>query len=562
MAGAVSAGAYTAGVVDYLIETLQLWEKAKEKNRALGPEHKEYDPSIPMHSVEIDVMSGASAGGITGTLALLSFLNPKHAAVNTQNPFGENNLFYQSWVPMADDENGSTFEKMLQLTDLKKGQNPESLLNTTAIEEIADKALRVNPQVTYPPYVSKSLDLILTTSNLRGINFKIDFTGDSQSAQILTNHGGFFRYKVKNEVFAPGIPKNEDELYFVLDLNDAANLQYLKDATLSTAAFPIGLKSREIAISGEYIKRYPKYLFGTSKGITPLLDEETNYRFNSIDGGLINNEPFGVGLKILREKNPDVFKKENGNYAVVMIDPFPNVDNSPTPFEEKRDMLSVAKGMFKALRNQVMFNQDGILDALSLSDRTKFLVAPSRKIKSQFGEERAQHHLASSPVSGFAGFLDRSFREHDFRLGRKNCQAFLRYYFAVEVKDAQARLGMQPTQESKNRFGFFADMEAKKQPCFPIIPDIKVLKASEGVFDHENYPEEADLAQLPYPSFVMAEFENKYKKLLIKRMRGLVNGLSGKWYVNAGFRLLFEKKAYKTIKQTLESEMNAAGLGR
>lgn len=35
MAGAVSAGAYTAGVLDYLIETLDLWEKARKKTENL-----------------------------------------------------------------------------------------------------------------------------------------------------------------------------------------------------------------------------------------------------------------------------------------------------------------------------------------------------------------------------------------------------------------------------------------------------------------------------------------------------------------------------------------------
>ena len=55
MAGAVSAGAYTAGVVDYLLESLHLWEKAKKHNTILGKEHPEYNHSIPMHDVELAV---------------------------------------------------------------------------------------------------------------------------------------------------------------------------------------------------------------------------------------------------------------------------------------------------------------------------------------------------------------------------------------------------------------------------------------------------------------------------------------------------------------------------
>src|ERR1700754_2995522 len=50
MAGAVSAGAYTAGVMDYLIETLERWEQARKKENA----------AIPTHKVVIDVMAGTS----------------------------------------------------------------------------------------------------------------------------------------------------------------------------------------------------------------------------------------------------------------------------------------------------------------------------------------------------------------------------------------------------------------------------------------------------------------------------------------------------------------------
>ena len=37
MAGAVSAGAYTAGVMDYLIEALDEWEKQKKEHPQFRP---------------------------------------------------------------------------------------------------------------------------------------------------------------------------------------------------------------------------------------------------------------------------------------------------------------------------------------------------------------------------------------------------------------------------------------------------------------------------------------------------------------------------------------------
>src|ERR1700761_9754118 len=64
MAGAVSAGAYTAGVMDYLLEALAEWEKRRGQ------------PGVPTHRVQIPVMGGASAGGMTSVMAATSLNNP------------------------------------------------------------------------------------------------------------------------------------------------------------------------------------------------------------------------------------------------------------------------------------------------------------------------------------------------------------------------------------------------------------------------------------------------------------------------------------------------------
>ena len=58
MAGAVSAGAYTAGVLDFLLEALEAWYL----QRAVAP------GSVPSHSINLRVMSGASAGALTAAI--------------------------------------------------------------------------------------------------------------------------------------------------------------------------------------------------------------------------------------------------------------------------------------------------------------------------------------------------------------------------------------------------------------------------------------------------------------------------------------------------------------
>ncbi len=555
MAGAVSAGAYTSGVLDYLLETLEIWEKAKDKNRALTPDHPDYDPSIPMHDVEIDVISGSSAGGISGTLTMLALADKNFKSYNRLNKTGVNNIFYQSWVEMADDAQSDTLEKLLDEDDLRTYGEVRSLLNTKPLDVIADKALKVNEQRKIPNYASKSLDVILTTTNLRGINFMVDFDasgGDTSKGTVITNHGGFLRYKLKNDQFAEGIPENEEDLYYVLDLNKDKHIQYLKDATLSTAAFPIGLESRELKISSEYIKRYPKYLFNNAKGVRALLPDDEIYTFNSVDGGVINNEPYGIGLKVLKEKNPEHCKNEK--YAVIMIDPFPNKDNDTA--ESGSGIMDIVGGLVKSLRNQVMFNQDGILDALDTNDRTKFLVEPIRKVEVNGKWVRPKSDLASAPIGGFAGFLHKDLRKHDFQLGRKNCQNFLRYHFAIASEHVESRLGVASTEKSKERFEFTVPPKnptAKK--FFPIIPDMRVLRNFDEQLDVATYGEDASISVLPFPKISFSDFEKKYKKRIKNRIGYLVKYMVKSKMLSSLANFFYVKKAgYKYVSKALHDQ--------
>jgi hypothetical protein len=53
MAGAISAGAYTAGVFDFIIQVHHQWEAAKTQCQV-----------VPGHTVSIEMLSGASASGM------------------------------------------------------------------------------------------------------------------------------------------------------------------------------------------------------------------------------------------------------------------------------------------------------------------------------------------------------------------------------------------------------------------------------------------------------------------------------------------------------------------
>ena len=82
LGGTVSAGAYTGGVLDFLMEALDAWTLAKE----LG------DPKAPTHNVVISTIGGASGGAING--AILA------RAAGWAFPHGPDvrNPFFTSWT--------------------------------------------------------------------------------------------------------------------------------------------------------------------------------------------------------------------------------------------------------------------------------------------------------------------------------------------------------------------------------------------------------------------------------------------------------------------------------
>ncbi len=60
LSGAISAGAYTAGVLDYFFQALDAWERARG------------EPGVPTHRAAVQVVTGASAGAITGALGIVA----------------------------------------------------------------------------------------------------------------------------------------------------------------------------------------------------------------------------------------------------------------------------------------------------------------------------------------------------------------------------------------------------------------------------------------------------------------------------------------------------------
>ncbi len=77
LGGTVAAGAYTAGVLDFLIEALDAWEALRKTEPAQAPKHK----------VLIKIITGTSGGGVNAAIAAraLAYKFP-HVSNGTAKP--------------------------------------------------------------------------------------------------------------------------------------------------------------------------------------------------------------------------------------------------------------------------------------------------------------------------------------------------------------------------------------------------------------------------------------------------------------------------------------------
>ena len=132
MAGAISAGAYTAGVLDFFTEALDEWYEAKARGEP-----------VPSHDVSIEVISGASAGGMCAAISAV-MLQEDFDHIRDTKKTGTTNRFYESWVNRID------IKELLKTDDLKNAPPVISLLDSTIINNIASYALTPGISLSTP----------------------------------------------------------------------------------------------------------------------------------------------------------------------------------------------------------------------------------------------------------------------------------------------------------------------------------------------------------------------------------------------------------------------------
>ena len=405
MAGAVSGGAYAAGVVDFLIQALDAWEAAKADG----------DKGIPGHDVRIRAMSGASAGAITAAIAANAFASETEPVTDVERPPApELNRLYDSWVRQID------ISKLLGRQDIDRTGHVISLLDSTGLERIAALALQTERRTARRPYIDDPLALFLTVSNLRGVPYGFHVFGHEPDTRYgMFNHMDDMRFAVGTGRKPLAGARTLDPA----DAPDGGHWPALTQAALASGAFPLGLAPR--------VLDRPASDFDARLGRKPAWETPPEpYSFLCVDGGLMNNEPLELARRHLsggaNRKNPR--EGEKASRAVVMIDPFPNEVAFDMGWQPDTRLTRVFLAMFTALKNQARFKPEELALAEDDGVYSRFMISPSRQDSQGRPVEPA---MAAGILGGFGAFFDESFRRHDFQLGRRNCQAFLRWHLSL-----------------------------------------------------------------------------------------------------------------------------------
>ncbi|XMO87782.1 hypothetical protein AAFN75_05720 [Algibacter sp. AS12] len=566
MAGAVSAGAYTAGFIDYLFEILELWEEQKSvirKKLSNNQPLTTYEKQIPLHDVCIEALGGASAGGMVGMITALSTFS-KTPPVKLPTNLKTGNILYDSWVLLDDDDKVKTFEKMLNTEDLDSSDDIPSLLNSKPIDRIADKVF--NELVSKenkrerPNYISEDLRIILTLCSLRGVPFEFKF-GNVSSANFpytpghrMSEHMIIAHFKMKYDEVA------DKDVYLKFDPYNEASKALLKLCTKATGAFPIGLAPRHFKdqLSTTYLKNCILRNLEIDEKDKSVIDIKINdnyFDFTDVDGGTINNEPYSEVVQVLESIIPN-YDPKLPMFGTIMVDPFPNFYNqdepggvedifSPTLFQ--KSIWSVIPKLYTTLREQVSVKHSGSF----YKDYLRLLVFPVKW--EHLGVLKNHPPISCASLGGFGGFLDIEFRKHDFFLGRNNARNFFRAYFMLE----HDKNNLHPLFEglSDDALAIFkrkaTNDSGVEATYFPIIPDLNFIEDKENgntnpfSYTIEEFPKLAS----NYFNTIEPALKNRINNILTSEIN---KRFKEKWLIRNALKLVKGLITKRLTKSTID----------
>lgn len=235
---------------------------------------------------------------------------------------------------------------------------------------------------------------------------------------------------------------------------------------------------------------------------------------------------------------------------MLLIDPFPST--KPGEFKPDQKLFKVIGLTFDAILQQMRAKPVDLDNAMNSAKAGQFLIAPSRlrrKLNGVMEEVAGDKAIACGALEGFAGFISKEFRVHDYFLGRFNCETFLRNYFTIPAEALENNKIFRDGYEGINKEQFTSE-----DGRYQIIP-IFSPKPSKNYFPIPKFSNGSN-----WPVIKERKIE-KFRPLVKKRVQALimnavkVEGIN-KFLLWAGAKILLNRVltncAMRAIKESLQ----------
>jgi hypothetical protein len=318
IAGAVSLGSYEAGATYEILDAIR--------------QHNEHPETIAKGDfIRIDVLTGASAGGMTASILAQKLLFARNAFVGPdgKSPAPYDNPLYNAWVQ------GIDLQGLLDAVDKPlPGGDPAtlSLLSSNLVEKIAQNALAQTDSTGQIPLnggahnaidPARGIRLGLALTNLNGVDYRYTMFG-----------GAPFCYTDFSDQMLRLFPANDRSL---------APWKEISEAAVACGAFPIAFRTKDLS------RAMADYQ--PSATLVPFPTDP--YTFTYTDGGVLQNQPLGMAKNLVDENDNHL---ENDHRFYLFVSPSPMDGKQKLDLHEvDANMIQVAKRLFDVYTGQSTF---------------------------------------------------------------------------------------------------------------------------------------------------------------------------------------------------------------
>jgi hypothetical protein len=347
ISGAVSLGSYESGVAFEILDAVAQHNQWADTNGRADDR------------IEIDVLTGASAGGMTVSMIARRLLFDGAAMAQPYD-----NPMYNAWVQEID------IRKLLS----RQADEPatHSIFSSDCVIDISRKYLTgtlPSPPQPHPalPASDQTLHLGLALSNLNGV----DYIRSTQS-------GGTFTYT-----------RHEDQLIEKLDSTTSAQPQLwetIRMAAVSCGAFPFAFRVQDL------YRNLADYTSDSDFVDKTLWNNQPSRFFSYTDGGVFQNQPLGMAKKLVETVPGGRLNSEKRGYLFIAPQPKTSAEMAFTrdPAADATVAFGSANADFKATALRLVgavFGQSEFQDwamAESINDKLRLLDDRAHQLQAWF----------------------------------------------------------------------------------------------------------------------------------------------------------------------------------